>query len=79
MIITGGDGQREGQEAVAAGRLNMAFMMDRGFGPEALGMMDMMEAAVRGDVHADAVQMAHFPPQLVVTKDNIAEQWMSPI
>ncbi len=79
LIITGGDGQREGQEAVADGRLNMAFMMERGFGPEALGMMDMMEAAVRGDVHADAVQMAHFPPQLVVTKDNIAEQWMSPI
>ncbi len=79
LVITGGDGQREGQEAVGDGRLDMAFMMERGFGPEALGMMDMMEAAVRGDVHADAVQMAHFPPQLIVTKDNIAEQWMSPI
>ncbi len=79
LIITGCDGQKEGQEAVGDGRLDMSVMMQRGFGPEALGAVDMVEALIRGEVHGDAIQAGHFPPQLPVTADTIADQWQSPI
>jgi ABC-type sugar transport system substrate-binding protein len=79
LIVTGADGQREGQQAVADGILDMSVMMTRGFGPEALGAVDMLEAMLRGNVHGNAISAAHFPPQMAVTAANIAEQWQSPI
>jgi ABC-type sugar transport system substrate-binding protein len=78
LIVIGVDGLREGQEGVADGRLDASIMFYWGHGPEAVGAIDQTLVLLRGGVHGDSVEMAHIFEMITVTKDNIAEQWMSP-
>jgi ABC-type sugar transport system substrate-binding protein len=79
MLIVGNDGLREGQEAVADGRLDMSVMALWGHGPEALIAMDLVFAYVRGNLHGDAMESMHRTEVVAVTKENLAEQWQSPV
>jgi hypothetical protein len=79
MLIAGVDGLREGQEAVADGRLDMSVMMIGGHGPEAVLAMDFSFALVRAKLHGDAMESAHITESISVTKENIADQWVSPV
>ncbi len=79
MLIAGTDGLREGQEAVADGRLDMSVMALWGHGPEALIAMDLTFAYVRADLHGDAMESMHPSELVAVTKENLAEQWKSPV
>ena len=79
MLIVGVDGLRAGQEAVADGRLDMSVMMIYGFGPEAVLAADYAFSLVRANQHGDAMEGAHITEVLDVTKENLADQWVSPV
>ena len=79
MLIIGNDGLREGQEAVADGRLDASVAIKWGLEPEAVSCTDQIFCLLRGGVHGDAIGMAHIFEMVTVDKNNIAEQWKSPV
>lgn len=79
VLIVGAEGLKEGQDAVADGRLDMSNMTRRGHGPEAAMAFFFVEAMLRGNVHGDAIEGMHSIRRINVTKENLAEQWVSPV
>ena len=80
LLITGVDGFKAGQDGVADGSLDMSVMIRSGHGPEAIRAMDFVEAMIRGGpIHGDSAWFSTGMKLRVVTRDNIAEQWKSPI
>ena len=79
MLIIGNDGLREGQEAVADGRLDASIAIKWGLEPEAVSCTDQIFCLLRGGVHGDAISMSHIFEMVTVDKNNIAEQWKSPV
>ncbi len=79
MFLAGVDGFREGQEAIADGRIDVSTGVRRGQGPEAAACMLFMAAFIRGKVHGDLTQACHLWKLQAVDKTNIADQWVSPV
>jgi ABC-type sugar transport system substrate-binding protein len=79
MLIVGADGLREGQEAVADGRLDASVMMKIGHGPESILVADYAFALVRANLHGDAMESAHLIEVITADKGNIADQWQAPV
>ena len=79
MLIVGADGLREGQEAVADGRLDASVMMQIGHGPESILVADYAFALVRANLHGDAMESAHLIEVITADKGNIADQWQAPV
>jgi ABC-type sugar transport system substrate-binding protein len=79
MLIVGVDGLREGQEGVADGRLDASVMMKFGHGPESVLAADYALSLVRANLHGDSMESAHLIESITATKENIADQWMSPV
>ena len=79
VLIVGAEGLKEGQDAVKDGRLDMSNMTRRGHGPEAAMAFLFVEAMLRGNVHGDALEGMHSIRRVNVTKENIADQWVSEV
>ena len=77
--VGGADGLREGQEAVADGRLDVSNMMVFGHGPEATLSMDYVLALLRANLHGDSMSGMHITPMIAVDRTNIDAQWKSPV
>jgi ABC-type sugar transport system substrate-binding protein len=75
LLIAGVDGLQKGRDGVADGSLDMSVMLIGGHREAAIGVIDMLEALVRGDTHGDAMDAMHFIKSLVVTKESLAEPW----
>ena len=75
----GVDGLREGQEAVADGRLDSSVMMLWGHGPESVLAADYAFSLVRANLHGDAMESAHIIESITADKGNIADQWQAPV
>ena len=68
MLIAGSDGLREGQEAIADGRIDVSTMARRGHGPEGEASILFTAAFLRGKVHGDLTQTCHIIKLLSVDK-----------
>ncbi len=79
VLIVGAEGLKEGQDAIWDGRLDMSVMTRRGLGPEAAMAFLFIEGMLRGNVHGDAIEGFHVIKRVTVTKENIADQWPSPV
>jgi ribose transport system permease protein len=79
MLIVGVDGLREGQEAVADGRMDASVMMKFGHGPESVLAHDYALSLLRAGLHGDSMESAHIVESITATKENIADQWQSPV
>jgi len=79
MLIVGADGLREGQEAIADGRLDAGAMMFWGQGPETVQAWEYAVSMLRAGLNGDAMESAHIIESIVADKDTIAAQWQSPV
>ena len=75
LLISGVDGLQEGRDAIADGSLDMSVMLIGGHREAAIGVIDMMEALLRGNTHGDAMDSMHLIKSLVVTKENLDAPW----
>lgn len=78
LLIIGQAGTKAGQDAIRNGSLDATVAPRRGLGPEAIYSVDMVEAMLRGNIHGDAMQSMHIMKNVVVTKENIDQQWQFP-
>ncbi len=80
LLITGVDGFKAGQDGIADGSLDMSIMIRAGHGPETIRAMDFVEAMIRGGpIHGDSAWFSMGMRLRVVTAENIADQWKSPV
>ncbi len=78
VIIVGQASTKVGQDAIREGRLDASVSPRRGHGPEQIASVDLVEALLRGNIHADAMQAMHIIKNIMVTRENLDEQWHSP-
>jgi ABC-type sugar transport system substrate-binding protein len=78
VIIVGQASTKVGQDAIREGRLDASVSPRRGHGPEQIASVDLVEALLRGNIHADAMQAMHIIKNTMVTRENLDEQWHSP-
>ena len=78
VLIIGQASTKVGQDAIREGRLDASVSPRRGHGPEQVASVDLVEALLRGNIHGDAMQAMHIIKNVMVTTENIDQQWQSP-
>jgi ABC-type sugar transport system substrate-binding protein len=78
VLIIGQASTKVGQDAIREGRLDASVSPRRGHGPEQVASVDLVEALLRGDIHGDSMQAMHIIKNVMVTLENIDQQWQSP-